>query len=54
MLSNDSDIDNNALSILSFVINGDNTVYTSGTTATIPSVGSIVIASDGAYTFIPF
>ncbi|MFN3356830.1 MAG: tandem-95 repeat protein, partial [Pseudomonas sp.] len=50
VLSNDSDVDN-ALTVASFTVNG--TSYTAGTTATIANVGTITIATDGAYTFTP-
>jgi gliding motility-associated-like protein len=51
VIPNDSDIENGALSITNFTING--TVYPAGTTATIADVGTVVINADGTYAFTP-
>ncbi|MFC3138855.1 Ig-like domain-containing protein [Shewanella submarina] len=40
-------------SVVTFKVAGDNTTYNAGQTATITGVGTILIAADGAYTFIP-
>ena len=52
VLTNDSDVDN-TLTVASFTISGDSTVYTAGSTATISGKGTIVINADGTYTFTP-
>ncbi|MBV7552581.1 retention module-containing protein [Pseudomonas sp. PDM28] len=52
VLSNDSDIDN-ALSVVTFTIDGFPGTFTAGQTATIANVGTLVIGADGAYTFTP-
>ncbi|RYY04220.1 MAG: retention module-containing protein [Gammaproteobacteria bacterium] len=52
VLTNDSDIDN-TLSVASFHVAGDATVFTAGQTATITGVGTFNLAADGAYTFTP-
>jgi hypothetical protein len=52
VLINDSDVDN-TLSVASFTVAGDATVYTFGQTATITNQGTLTIASNGAYTFTP-
>ncbi|WP_374669113.1 Ig-like domain-containing protein, partial [Ramlibacter sp.] len=52
VLTNDSDVDS-ALSLASFTVAGDATAYAAGQTATIGSVGTLSIASDGAYSFTP-
>ena len=41
------------VTVLSFTVAGDPTVYTFGQTATIPNVGVLVINADGSYTFTP-
>jgi len=51
LLANDSVFDGNALSLIAFSING--TTYQPGTTAIIPNVGTIIIGSDGVFTFSP-
>ncbi|AUC85931.1 hypothetical protein CW731_11795 [Polaribacter sp. ALD11] len=50
LLSNDSDPENNAISVIQFTING--TVYLAGTTATLTQ-GTLVVNSDGSYDFTP-
>ena len=52
VLSNDSDVDS-VLSVASFTVAGDATVYTFGQTATIAGQGTLTLASNGAYTFTP-
>ena len=51
VLTNDTDAENNTLSLTKFVINGTN--YNAGTTATIANVGALQMLATGAYTFIP-
>ena len=53
LLTGDIDIDGDSLSITQFQVAGDATVYTAGQTATITGVGTLVINSDGSYTFTP-
>ncbi|WP_223511101.1 beta strand repeat-containing protein, partial [Pseudomonas sp. GL-B-19] len=52
VLGNDSDVDN-LLSVSSFSVNGVDGSFTAGQTATITGVGTLIIASNGAYTFTP-
>ncbi|EJM11042.1 type 1 secretion target domain containing protein, partial [Pseudomonas sp. GM21] len=52
VLTNDHDVDN-ALSVSSFSVNGVNGSFTAGQTATIIGVGTLIIASNGDYTFKP-
>ncbi len=51
VLPNDSDPDNDTLVVTGFVVNG--TVHLPGTSVTIPGIGSIIINTNGAYTFTP-
>ena len=51
-LGNDSDVDN-VLSVTSFNVTGVNGNFTAGQTATINGVGTLIIASNGDYTFKP-
>ena len=51
VLANDSDPDGDALKVTQFVVNG--VTYNAGDTAVIAGVGSLVIKSDGSYTFTP-
>ena len=51
VLTNDTDVDGDPLTVTQFVINGQ--TYTAGTTATIPGVGTLVISANGSYTFTP-
>jgi CshA-type fibril repeat protein len=51
VLSNDTDADGNTLSVTSFVVNGH--TYSAGTTATLSGIGTLVIGSNGSYTFKP-
>uniref|UniRef100_UPI001CBD3625 beta strand repeat-containing protein n=1 Tax=Pseudomonas sp. GL-B-19 TaxID=2832393 RepID=UPI001CBD3625 len=52
VLTNDHDVDN-LLSVSSFSVNGVNGSFTAGQTATITGVGTLIIASNGDYTFTP-
>nr|WP_263287941.1 Ig-like domain-containing protein [Pseudomonas sp. BF-R-24] len=52
VLTNDHDVDN-VLSVASFSVNGVNGSFTAGQTATITGVGTLIIASNGDYTFKP-
>ncbi len=52
VLTNDSDPNGDAISVVSFVVGS--TTYPAGSTATIPNVGTIAIAANGAFTFTPF
>ncbi|MGW8464067.1 Ig-like domain-containing protein [Pseudomonas sp. CLCA07] len=52
VLGNDSDVDN-LLSVSSFSVNGVDGSFTAGQTATMTGVGTLIIASNGAYTFTP-
>ncbi|MEY4011433.1 MAG: hypothetical protein RIT22_557, partial [Bacteroidota bacterium] len=51
LLSNDTDADDDDLTISTFKING--VTYNAGETASIPGVGTIVVNTDGSYTFTP-
>ncbi|VXB87839.1 hypothetical protein PSEUDO8AS_40114 [Pseudomonas sp. 8AS] len=53
VLGNDSDPENDALSVTQFTVAGDATVYSAGSTATIAGVGSLVINANGSFTFTP-
>ncbi|MGI9360094.1 MAG: Ig-like domain-containing protein, partial [Parasphingorhabdus sp.] len=53
VLGNDSDPDGDALTVTSFTVAGDPTVYTAGTSAAIAGVGTLSLGSDGGYTFTP-
>lgn len=54
VLANDTDVDAGATkTVTQFTIAGVSGSFTAGTTATIPSVGTIVINADGSYTFTP-
>ncbi|MFP3542070.1 Ig-like domain-containing protein [Rhizobium sp. SIMBA_035] len=53
VLSNDSDIDGDTLSVAQFTVAGDPTVHAAGTTATITGIGDLTINADGSYTFVP-
>jgi CshA-type fibril repeat protein len=50
VLTNDSDVDGNPLSVASFTVGG--TTYAAGTTATLPQ-GTLVVNANGTYTFTP-
>ncbi|MDD5298064.1 MAG: Ig-like domain-containing protein, partial [Rhodocyclaceae bacterium] len=51
VLTNDSDVDGDALSVTQFVVGG--TTYAAGSTAVIAGVGSLTIAANGDYSFTP-
>jgi VCBS repeat-containing protein len=53
VLTNDTDIDGDTLSIAQFTVAGDATVHAAGDTATIVGVGELTIRGDGTYTFVP-
>jgi gliding motility-associated-like protein len=55
VLTNDTDAEGNTLTVtqISFTVNGTTYTYPAGTTATIPGVGTIVVNSNGTYTFTP-
>ncbi|MBX9675551.1 MAG: retention module-containing protein, partial [Methylotenera sp.] len=57
VLTNDTDVDGDALSVTQFTVDTDGDLipetYTAGTTAVIVGVGSIVINTNGTYTFTP-
>ena len=54
LLENDTDPENNSLTISQFTIAGVTGTFTPGATAVvIPNVGSIVINANGTYTFTP-
>ncbi|MFY0731928.1 retention module-containing protein [Pseudomonas sp. NFX15] len=52
VLTNDHDVDN-VLSVATFSVNGISGSFTAGQTATISGVGTLIIASNGDYTFKP-
>ena len=51
VLTNDSDPDGNPLSVTSFTWNDQS--HPAGTTVTLPGVGTLVVDTDGGYTFTP-
>ncbi|MDY0102090.1 MAG: Calx-beta domain-containing protein, partial [Lentimicrobium sp.] len=51
VILNDTDPEGNGLTVTQFVING--TTYLSGITANIPNVGTLLINSNGSFTFTP-
>ena len=51
VLTNDIDLDGDALLVTNFIVNG--ITYPAGTTATIANVGSLQINSNGTLTFVP-
>ncbi|MGG5873993.1 retention module-containing protein, partial [Pseudomonas peli] len=53
VLTNDTDPENDTLSVTQFTVAGDATVYTAGSTATIAGVGTLLINSNGSFTFTP-
>ena len=53
LLTNDSDVDGNTLTIVNFTVAGDSTVYTPGQTITVAGKGALTVAANGAYTFVP-
>jgi gliding motility-associated-like protein len=53
LLSNDSDIDGNPLTITGYTIAGITGTQTPGSSVIIPNVGTITINANGGYTFVP-
>ena len=53
LLTNDSDVDGNTLTIVNFTVAGDATVYTPGQTITVAGKGALTVAANGAYSFVP-
>ena len=53
VLTNDSDIDGNALSVVNFTVEGNATIYTPGQTITVAGKGALTLAANGAYSFVP-
>ena len=53
VLSNDTDAENDTLSVVEFFVDGDATTYLAGTSATIAGVGELVINTNGSFTFTP-
>lgn len=51
VLANDTDANGDPLTVTGFSVGG--TSYPAGTSATLPGVGSLVIAPNGVYTFTP-
>ncbi|BDB52317.1 hypothetical protein GENT11_06290 [Flavobacterium ammonificans] len=51
VLTNDSDPEGNAITVTQFTINGTN--YPAGTSATITGVGTLIVNTDGSFTFTP-
>ncbi|RZI93964.1 MAG: tandem-95 repeat protein, partial [Variovorax sp.] len=51
VLTNDTDVDSANLTVTQFVVGG--TTYTAGQTATLAGVGTLVINTNGGYTFTP-
>ena len=53
LLAGDTDADGDSLTVTTFMVAGDLTVYNAGDTATIPGKGELTIQSDGSYVFDP-
>ncbi|MEY4882288.1 MAG: hypothetical protein RIS34_142, partial [Pseudomonadota bacterium] len=53
VLSNDTDIDGNALSVIQFTVTGVPGTFAAGTPAAIAGVGTLQINADGTYSFSP-
>ncbi|QNM84508.1 tandem-95 repeat protein [Polaribacter pectinis] len=55
LLTNDTDIENDPLTVRKFVVNGTTVPVnaTTGGTTTIPGKGDLTIKADGSYTFVP-
>ena len=53
VLDNDTDQENDALSVTQFTVAGDAAIYSAGSTAVIAGVGSLVINTNGSFTFTP-
>jgi hypothetical protein len=53
VLTNDTDVEGNTLTVTQFTIAGITASFNAGDTATIPGVGTLVVNADGTYTFTP-
>ena len=53
VLTNDSDVDGNTLTITQFTVAGVTGTFTAGQTVNIPGKGDLTINADGSYTFVP-
>ncbi|KAI9549369.1 hypothetical protein GHT06_003735 [Daphnia sinensis] len=53
ILTNDTDVEGNTLTVSGYSIVGITGPFTIGTTETIPSIGTIVVNADGTFTFTP-
>ncbi|KAI9549349.1 hypothetical protein GHT06_003715 [Daphnia sinensis] len=53
VLTNDTDVEGNTLTVSGYSIVGITGPFTIGTTETIPSIGTIVVNADGTFTFTP-
>ena len=53
LLSNDTDLDGDTLSVSDFSVAGEPGPFVVGTAYTIPGVGDLTINADGSYTFVP-
>ena len=53
LLTNASDVDGDTLTVSTFTLAGNNTTYNAGQTATLEGVGTLLIGSNGSYTFTP-
>ncbi|GAT63464.1 Ig-like domain-containing protein, partial [Paludibacter jiangxiensis] len=51
VLTNDADVDGDPLTVTGFTIGG--TAYSAGATATMTGIGTIIINTNGSYTFTP-
>ena len=53
VLTNDSDKNGDAISVVQFLVAGVTGTFTAGQTATITGVGALTINSNGSFTFVP-
>ncbi len=53
VVSNDVDPDGGTVTVASFSVDGDATIYTPGSKATITGVGELTLNANGSYTFVP-
>lgn len=53
VLANDIDYEGQPLSVVSFVVEGVSGTHSPGSTVSIPSMGTITIAANGDYSFVP-
>jgi gliding motility-associated-like protein len=51
VLTNDTDVDGNTLTVTAITVQG--VIYPTGTLVTIPNIGTIVVNTNGSYTFTP-